>query len=271
MRVEERTASGPAETRPSGAPSASAPLPYFSLVIPCYNEVEGLEHLKQTLEPVRTHLGETGYAWELLLVDDGSGDGTGDAILRVFEGWSELTLLRHGVNRGVGAAMRTGFNAARGAYVGCYDADCAYPALDLFKLLALVEAGADVASATPFLPGGTLEGVPLHRRALSQGLAGLYRQVLGAPAGGVQTFSCAFRVYRRDVIQTLRFDSDGFPAASEILARLVIRGAKVAEMPSTLRDRLTGVSKMKKGETIRAHLRLLARFARLRVEGRLHG
>lgn len=247
------------------------PEPTLSIVIPCYNEVEGLPLLRQTLEPFRQRLRDAGLSWEVLIVDDGSQDGTGPAIAAVFAGWDEVRCLTHARNRGVGAAMRTGFEAASGQWIGCYDADCAYPVEDFFALLALLEQGADVASATPFLPGGGLEGVPLHRQVLSQGVASLYRHVLGAPAGGIQTFSCAFRLYRREVLKPLRFDSDGFPAASEILARLILRGAKVAEHPSILRDRQTGVSKMKKGETIRAHLRLLARFARLRVSGRLQG
>lgn len=233
----------------------------LSVVIPCYNEEEGIPALSETVDRLGTLIAERGLSWELLLINDGSRDGTAEALQRHFGPKVNARVLTHLKNRGVGAAMRTGFEAARGEIVTCYDADCAYPVEDLLRLYELVRAGADVATATPFIEGGSAEGIPLHRRVLSQGVSSLYRGVLGGPAATIQTFSCAFRAYRRDILRSIAFESDGFPAASEILARLLLRGAKVAELPSVLSDRRFGASKMRKLETIGAHVRLLVRLA----------
>lgn len=238
----------------------------ISVVIPCYNEEDGIPFLKETLLPLREAILARHESFELLLVNDGSKDRTAEVLAQSFADFPEARVLTHPQNRGVGAAMRTGFDAAQGAIITCYDADCAYPVLDLLKLVDIVRSGKAVASATPFLPGGSLEGVPFHRRVLSQGVAELYRAVLGGNAGSIQTFSCAFRAYRREALRSIHIESDGFPAASEILARLIMAGHSVQEMPSTLSDRKFGVSKMRKLQTIRAHLKLLASFARLRAQ-----
>lgn len=243
----------------------------ISIVIPCYNEEEGIPFLKETLLPLRAAILARGETFELLLVNDGSKDRTGEVLGTHFADFPEARVLTHPHNRGVGAAMRTGFDAAQGTIVTCYDADCAYPVLDLLRLVDIVRSGKAVASATPFLPGGSLEGVPLHRRVLSQGVAELYRVVLGGNAGSIQTFSCAFRAYQREALRSIRIESDGFPAASEILARLLIAGYSVEEVPSTLSDRKFGVSKMRKLQTIRAHLKLLGAFARLRAQAVVGG
>lgn len=233
----------------------------LSVVIPCYNEEEGIPALSAALDRLGTLLAERGLRWELLLINDGSQDGTALALQQHFGPKLFARVLTHLKNRGVGAAMRTGFEAAKGEIVTCYDADCAYPVEDLLRLYDLVKAGADVATATPFVEGGSAEGIPLHRVVLSQGVSQLYRAVLGQQAASIQTFSCAFRAYRREVLRSVAFESDGFPAASEILARLLMRGARVVELPSVLSDRRFGVSKMRKLQNVGAHLRLLVRLA----------
>jgi dolichol-phosphate mannosyltransferase len=239
----------------------------ISVVIPCYNEADGIGQLRETLERLEQRCRDRSERLEVLLVNDGSRDGTGAALEAAFSGREGYRILTHAVNRGVGAAMRTGFDAASGSIITCYDADCAYPIEDLLKLVDEVRAGADVASATPFVAGGGIDGVPWHRQVLSRGVAQLYRVVIGQPGSQVGTFSCAFRAYRLEALRSIRFESDGFPAASEILCRLLLEGYRVVEVPSILSDRKFGVSKMRKLETIRAHLRLIARFARLRLGG----
>jgi SAM-dependent methyltransferase len=147
--------------------------------------------------------------------------------------------------------------------VVCYDADRTYPIEDVARLAARVESGeCDVASASPFLPGAGVEGVSGSRVTLTRGAALAYRLVLGRRAGGVRTFTCAFRAYRGDLARTIEFDSDGFPAAGEILSRLLLAGARVVEVPSVLSVRSEGVSRLRVGRTVRGHLGVLARLLR---------
>src|SRR5437868_11189659 len=89
-----------------------------------------------------------------VFVDDGSTDGTADRLAAAASRDPRVTVVTHARNRGVGAAVRTGIAAARGDVVVTYDADRTYPAADAARLVAAVAAGADVATASPFVAGG---------------------------------------------------------------------------------------------------------------------
>jgi dolichol-phosphate mannosyltransferase len=205
-------------------------------------------------------LSERGDALEVILVDDGSADGTGTACAAWCAGAPRRRMLRHEVNRGFGAGLRTGVAATSGEAVVSYDADCAYPARDVVKLLDALRDGADVASATPFGAGGEFRESGL-RALLSRACSALYRVALRGRAKGVRTFTCAFRAYRGDLVRGLTWKADRFLAAAEILSLALLRGARVVEVPSSLRPRVAGVSKMRVVRTALGHLGLVARLA----------
>jgi dolichol-phosphate mannosyltransferase len=228
-----------------------------SIVVPMKNEEGALPLLGREIEELRGLLVGRGDALEVVLVDDGSTDGTAAAAQAWCDAGENRRLLRHETNRGFGAGLRTGVAATTGDVVVSYDADCAYPARDVVRLLDVVAGGADVASATPFVAGAEFNAGPL-RRLLSSGCSWAYRAALGGKARGVQTFSCAFRAYRGELIRRLRWDADGFVAAAEIMSRALAAGAKVVEAPSTLRGRESGASKMRVVPTALAHVRFLA-------------
>jgi hypothetical protein len=150
--------------------------------------------------------------------------------------------------------------ATKGDVVVSYDADCAYPARDVVKLLDAVAGGADIASGTPFAAGAEFNAGPF-RRLLSWGCSSLYRIALRGRARGVRTFTCAFRAYRGELVRALKWEADGFLAAAEILSRALLGGARVVEVPSTLRDRVAGTSKMRVVRTAFGHLRMVTRLA----------
>ncbi len=229
-----------------------------SFVIPCYQEEESLADFAEHLAQVPGD--------EIVFVDDGSRDGTAAALAELASRDERVRIETHERNRGVGAAMRTGFDAARGDIVVVYDVDRTYPLDDARKLIDAVANGAcDVASATPFAHGGGLERVPVFRRLLSRGAVCAYRVVLAGRTQGMTTYTCAFRAYRASQLETLRFASDGFPAAAEIIGRLLLRRARVVEVPSTLRARTEGSSKMRVGRTLLGHLWNCARLLWIRV------
>ncbi len=201
-----------------------------------------------------------------MFVDDGSSDGTAAALAALASKDPRVRVETHAQNRGVGAAMRTGITAATGEIVVVYDVDRTYPLEDASKLIQAIEHdGYDIASATPFGPDGALDRVPFFRRLLSKGAVWAYRVVLLGRAQRMTTFTCAFRAYRADHLEGLRFTSDGFPAAAEMLGRLLLRGARVVEVPSTLRARTEGVSKMRVGRTLWGHLVNCARLLWIRL------
>lgn len=232
----------------------------ISVVVAMKDEEGSLPHLARELESLSASLAARGDSLETVLVDDASTDAT----VTVAQAWCDAgrgrKLLRHAANRGFGASLRTGVAATTGDVVVSYDADCAYPSGDVLKMLDALAAGADVASATPFAEGGSFGAGPF-RRLLSSTCSGLYRLALRGRAKGVRTFTCAFRAYRGDLVRGLVWKSDRFLAAAEILGRALLAGARVVEIPSTLRERVAGVSKMKVVRTAFGHLGLIARLA----------
>ena len=231
-----------------------------SIVVPMKDEEGSLPVLGRELVELEGLLAERGHTLEAILVDDGSTDGTAAAARALCEAGPGRRLLRHERNRGFGAGLRTGVADTRGQVVVSYDADCAYPAGDVVRLLAEVENGADVATATPFAAGGEVR-VSAFRSFLSQSCSTIYRVALRGRARGIRTFTCAFRAYRGDLVRGLAWRSDGFLAAAEILSLCLLRGARVVEVSSTLRKRFAGASKMKVARTALGHVRQAARLA----------
>lgn len=232
-----------------------------SLVVPCFQEAEALVAFAPLLGDLAVD--------EVVFVDDGSTDDTPRRLAALAALDPRVRVETHETNRGVGAAMRTGLGAARGDVVVVYDADRTYPVEDVARLVAAVGAGADVATASPFAPGGDAGDVPWPRRALSRGAVLAYRAVLGPRARGVATFTCAFRAYRRAWLPRLPFASDGFGAAAELLGVALLAGARVVEVPSRLGVRTEGSSKMRVRAAVREHLGVLRRLWRRRRAGRV--
>jgi dolichol-phosphate mannosyltransferase len=217
----------------------------LTLVVPCFQEEESLRALATRGNEIPGD--------EVLFVDDGSTDGTAAALGEIASRDPRVRVLRHERNRGVGAAMRTGFAAATGDVTVVYDADSPYPLADVPRLVAAVEAGADLATATPV----AADGVPGWRRFLTARAAAAYRRALGERAARTTCFTCAFRAYRTSWIRSLAFESDGFPAAAEILGRALLAGARVVEVESRLSPRAHGRSKMRLIKAVRGHRRVL--------------
>lgn len=225
---------------PFGAP--------VSVIVPCYNEADGLPALFARLTPLEA------LDWELIFVDDGSRDTTFTGLLAEAARRRRVRVLRHGVNRGLGAALRTGFAHASAPIVCTIDSDCTYPPERLPELVRLVEAGADIATASAWHPAaGAAEGRPI-RILMSRAVSGCYKLLIGQD---VHTFTCLFRAYRRAVLGAIPFRADGFASVAEIMLRGMLSGLQVAEVPMPLEPRRFGESKLKIGDAVLAHLGLL--------------
>lgn len=233
-----------------------------TFVIPCYQEADALAAGLVELEALP--------ADQFVFVDDGSTDATAEWLARAARSNPRTLIVTHPGNRGVGAAMRSGFHASTGDIVVAYDADRTYPAADAARLIEAVREGADVATATPFAPGAELR-TTWFRGLLSRGASFAYRLAVGSRAQGVRTFTAGFRAYRGDLVRGLRFRSDGFASTAEILCLLLLNGARVVEVPSTLTARTEGRSKMRVFRTILGHLRVLTRVLDVRLGAKVTG
>lgn len=231
----------------------------LSIVVPCYNESDNVAKIQQEFFPVVAELAQT-RSVEVIFVDDGSSDDTWQALVDAF-GHDYLPGVavrfeRHPVNRGLGAAIRTGFAAAKGEVIVTTDSDGTYKFTEIPALLACLTPEVDMVTASPYHPAGGIVGVPAYRLILSQGSSILYRILVD---WRVHTYTALFRTYRRQVIEYVPFESDGFLAGTEILVNGMLMGYRVAEYPAVLHSRVFGTSKAKLIRTIKAHLKFQGR------------
>ncbi|HXF95971.1 MAG TPA: DUF3473 domain-containing protein, partial [Gemmatimonadales bacterium] len=253
-------AGGPAALSPPEVSGAGEAVP-VTIVVPCYNEELIVPYLANTLESVARALAGR-YRLHLVLVDDASRDGTWQALQRHFGGRPDCTLIRQPRNRGVALAILEGIRRAPTEVVCSIDCDCTYDPHELARMIPLLAEGVDLVTASPYHPSGTVRNVPRWRLALSRAASALYRLVLGAR---LHTWTACFRVYRRSAMLGRTLRSSGYLGVPELAGQLVLEGRTVVEYPATLEVRVLGHSKMKVARTILGHLRLLTRFAWLRL------
>jgi dolichol-phosphate mannosyltransferase len=224
----------------------------LSIIIPCYNEVDNIPKLEREFVPVLAELAKS-RSVEVIFVDDGCTDGTVEALQAAFghETRWPVRIERHGRNRGLGAAIRTGLAAAQGDSVITPDSDGTYKFTEIPALLTLLTPGVDIVTASPYHPRGGVAGVPAYRLVLSRGSSLLYRLLV---SWRINTYTALFRAYRRSAIANITFQSDGFLAGTELLVKAMLSGAHIVELPAVLHSRVHGVSKAKIMRTIRAHL-----------------
>ena len=219
----------------------------LSLVIPAYNEACVIA---AAVEEADAALGERFERYEILVVDDGSSDDTAAIVERLAVTFPAVRLLRHELNRGYGAALRTGFEAATFDRIAFTDADCQFDLTDLAKMVPLTDEFAIVA-------GWRVDRKDAwRRRFLSKGYNLLARTFLGTR---VRDCDCALKVFRRDSLANLLPKSRGFFVNTEMLTRARQLGLEVAEVPVTHRPRLGGESKVSLREVPRT-LRTLLSF-----------
>lgn len=230
----------------------------LSIVIPCYNEVDNIPKIQEELFPVVGALAKE-QPVELVFVDDGSKDGTMQALKDILpascpDGVS-VKFAVHPRNLGLGQAIRTGFANATGDVIVTTDSDGTYRFSSIPELLACLKDGVDIVTASPYHPKGGVAGVPGYRLILSQGSSMIYRILVNRK---VHTYTALYRAYRREVIENVPFTSSGFLGGTELLVKAMFKGYKVAEYPAVLHSRVHGVSKAKIMRTITAHLRFQA-------------
>lgn len=223
----------------------------LSIIIPCYNEADGIAQLRERLSAVVAKLQKT-MEVEIIFIDDGSTDNTNNLLRKSFpEKYAKI--LKHERNMNLGAALRTGFSAAQGDIIVTMDSDCTYAPENIPRLIAGLK-DYDIVTASPYHPQGSVIGVPQHRLFLSRSVTLLYSIITGRR---LHTWTALFRAYRRPAISNITISHNNFIAVVEILIRAIKNGKSVSELPETLHVRKYGVSKMKVFTTIIAHLKFL--------------
>jgi 4-amino-4-deoxy-L-arabinose transferase-like glycosyltransferase len=232
--------------KPSPSPGPSSGLSRrVSLVLPVYNEEAGI---RQAIEEACQALEELTTAYEILVIDDGSCDSTAELVAELAMERPQVRLLRHERNRGYGAALRSGFVAARFERVAFTDADCQFYLADLGRLLPLSDQ-------YPLVVGWRQRRQdPWRRRFLSRGYNVLTGVLLGTR---VRDCDCALKVFQREVLPDLLPETDTFFVNAEMLTKARQHGLAVAEVGVRHRPRLRGQSKVSLREVPRTLATLL--------------
>jgi len=225
-----------------------------TLLAPAYDEEAVIEDFVRKVVPTLTQ------GSELLIVDDGSVDATPTILDRLAREHPLLRVVRHPVNRGLGAALATGFATARGDVVVTLDADLSHP-LELVETLVAGTVDADAVFASRFMPGGGMVGVPRWRRVISALGNLVFRRLFRT---NVRDLTTGMRAYRRDVVSALELRATGFDCQLEIAVRLLASGATITEVPLVLTNRAAGTSKMRYLRLVPAYGRTVASALRLR-------
>jgi dolichol-phosphate mannosyltransferase len=215
------------------------------LVLPTYNEAQNIEAI---VAAAGEALGEAaGGDHRILIVDDGSPDGTGEIADRLAAAYGQVEVLHRTEKNGIGPAYLAGFRYALdrdAGYVLEMDSDFSHDPADLARLLAAVQGGADLALGSRYVPGGGVSDWGLLRRFVSVGGSAYARLVLGLR---VRDLTGGFKCFRREVLEAIHFDgvrSQGYAFQVELTYRAVRAGFRVVEVPILFKDRELGESKM---------------------------
>jgi dolichol-phosphate mannosyltransferase len=226
---------------------------------PTYNEAQNIERLV-------TEVLAAAPDAEMLVVDDGSPDGTGELVERRMLKEPRLYLIQRPGKLGLGTAYLAGF--AYGLQHGhdrviTMDADFSHAPAAIPELVRAVEAGADLAIGSRYTAGGSIVGWGMERRLLSAGANAFARSLLGL---GTRDCTGGFRCYVRSAVEYLVREplrSSGYSALIELLARCERAGFRIREIPIAFVDRQRGQSKISRQEIIYA-IGTVLRLARRR-------
>jgi glycosyltransferase involved in cell wall biosynthesis len=198
----------------------------LSVVIPVYNE-------KNTIAEILRKVQATRLASEIILVDDGSTDGTRE-ILRALDPSPGLTVLYHEKNMGKGAALRTGFQKAGGDVILVQDADLEYSPAEYPALLEPIECGqADVVYGSRFL--GSKRRVTMFWHMVANQLLTLSTNILYNSI--LSDMETGYKVFRADMLRSVRLRANRFDFEPEITAKMLKRKARLFEVPISFNPR----------------------------------
>ena len=221
----------------SGTAVNGAKCKKFALVVPTLNEAE---NIVVVLDRAREALSQLSLAWEILVVDDDSKDGTAEAVRRYSGTHAEVRLLQRHSQKGLAGAIAYGWKHTNADIFGVMDADLQHPPELLPELVTRICQGTDIAIASRYLQAGSMAAWNLSRRMISR-LSVLASKPVQRSGLRVRDPMSGFFVLRRECIAGIDFQPIGFKLLLEILAKGHIRS--VAEIPFKFGIRSGGKSK----------------------------
>ena len=206
----------------SGGPEASLGIasPQLTVVIPAYNELA-------TLSEIVERVCRLPISKQVIVVDDGSLDGT-QQLIRDLADRFPIEPIFHSINQGKGAAIQTGFAAARGEIVIVQDADLEYEPEQIMQVIAPIQAGeAEVVYGSRYLASDNHHDSWIHRLG-NRFLTGLSNLASGQKLTDMET---CYKAFRRELLQSIHIEQRRFGFEPEITAKLARRGISIQEVP----------------------------------------
>ena len=229
----------------------------LSIVIPVYNEAD---NIRPTLDALRRAAPPDS---EILVVFDFPEDTTIPVVRELQPEMPNVHLVHNDLGRGALNAIKTGFGAARGAYVLVTMADGSDDLSAIDTMLELARTGPAIVAPSRYMPGGKQLGGPLLKRTLSR-LAGLSLHYVGRV--GTHDATNNFKLYRRSFLDSVDIESTGgFELALELTTKAALNRERIVEVPTTWRDRTAGQSRFR----LRAWLPRYLRWYLFLFRGRL--
>ncbi len=211
------------------------------IIIPTYNEIENIKGIVKAVLSQNT-------SYHILVIDDGSPDGTADAVKELQQEYQErIALIQRPQKSGLGTAYITGFKYGiehKYDYLIEMDADFSHEPSKVPYLIQACKQGADVAVGSRYIKGGGIKDWPMDRLILSYGASLFVRAITWMP---VKDTTAGFVCYKRSVLETMRLDEVrfvGYAFQIEMKYTLYRLGYKIIEVPITFKDRVLGDSKM---------------------------
>ena len=228
----------------------------ISVIIPIFNEQEILKQYDSIFFPIIDRLKEQFHEeFEIILVDDQSKDKSWDIITGLAGRRVNILGVQHKKNRGMGGAIKTGIATSHGHLLVFLDADMTFRPEDISILLTEYrKTPADCISGSPYIEPGLMADVQRYRMILSRIVNILYRILLGR---NVTSISPIFRLYKRDVFNSLHCSSENFEINAEILSKMIFMNMKIIEVPVALHERKFGKSKAQLSKSIINHINVL--------------
>ncbi len=223
----------------------------LSIIIPCYNEEESIPQLVEKLSELQKLLVGK-YLPRFVFVDDGSSDSTYEILTKNLSVFPSAQILKHERNQNLGAALKTGIQSSlESDFIAFLDSDCTYEPIIILEMLKKIEEGADFVTVSPYHPLGQVEGVPEWRLFISKILSITYRIILGSK---FHTYTAMVRIIKTDLVAPVLGPRNDFSFVAAMFIKAIHNQYKIVEVPTVLKVRKFGVSKINILKTIRSHL-----------------
>ena len=205
--------------------------PTVTILLPAFNEAAIISDSLTILCAHMNTLDEK-YQWDILIVNDGSKDSTGELAEELARSLPNISVHHNKVNLNLGGALREGFKIAKGEYIVVLDIDLSFGPEHVETLVdAAIDQDADIVIASPYMKGGRTTNIPFHRLLLSKVLNKIMRYTSGIP---IHSFTGMARAYKKGFLETLNLKTSTYSINPEIIQKASILRGRIIEVPGHL-------------------------------------